>query len=101
VNKIGVLLVACMSGFGSLAVHASCVDAPPSSILDLSHWKLTLPVDSGNGTGGDPAEISAHDLAAGYRSGYFCVDPDSRPGHPVFNRTVTLKDSWAKIQKRS
>jgi glutaminyl-tRNA synthetase len=31
------------------------------------------------------------------RQGYFCVDPDSRPGAPVFNRTVTLKDSWAKI----
>jgi glutaminyl-tRNA synthetase len=35
------------------------------------------------------------------RQGYFCVDPDSRPGTPVFNRTVTLKDSWAKIQQRS
>ena len=35
------------------------------------------------------------------RVGYFCVDPvDSRPGKPVFNRTATLKDTWAKIQKR-
>jgi glutaminyl-tRNA synthetase len=33
------------------------------------------------------------------RQGYFCVDPDSQPGAPVFNRTVTLKDAWAKIQK--
>lgn len=32
------------------------------------------------------------------RLGYFCVDPDSKPGAPVFNRTVTLKDSWAKIE---
>ncbi|HLG55757.1 MAG TPA: glutamine--tRNA ligase/YqeY domain fusion protein [Vicinamibacterales bacterium] len=31
------------------------------------------------------------------RQGYFCVDPDSTPGAPVFNRTVTLKDSWARI----
>jgi glutaminyl-tRNA synthetase len=31
------------------------------------------------------------------RIGYFCVDPDSAPGKLVFNRTVTLKDSWAKI----
>jgi len=31
------------------------------------------------------------------RQGYFCADPDSRPGAPVFNRTVTLKDTWAKI----
>jgi glutaminyl-tRNA synthetase len=35
------------------------------------------------------------------RQGYFCVDPDSRPERIVFNRTVTLKDSWAKIEKRA
>ena len=35
------------------------------------------------------------------RMGYFCVDPvDSRPGVPVWNRTVTLKDTWAKIAGR-
>ncbi|MHC4222699.1 MAG: glutamine--tRNA ligase/YqeY domain fusion protein [Planctomycetota bacterium] len=35
------------------------------------------------------------------RQGYFCVDSvDSAPGKPVFNRTVTLRDSWAKIEKR-
>jgi len=33
------------------------------------------------------------------RQGYFCVDPDSRNGHPVFNRTIGLKDTWAKIQR--
>jgi glutaminyl-tRNA synthetase len=33
------------------------------------------------------------------RLGYFCMDPDSRPGSPVFNRTVTLKDSWARMQQ--
>jgi glutaminyl-tRNA synthetase len=33
------------------------------------------------------------------RLGYFCVDPDSRPGALVFNRTVTLLDTWAKIEK--
>jgi glutaminyl-tRNA synthetase len=35
------------------------------------------------------------------RLGYFCVDADSAPGHPVFNRTVTLRDSWAKLQARA
>jgi glutaminyl-tRNA synthetase len=35
------------------------------------------------------------------RVGYFCLDPDSTPGNPVFNRTVPLKDSWAKIEKKS
>jgi glutaminyl-tRNA synthetase len=34
------------------------------------------------------------------RLGYFCADPDSKPGAPVFNRTVTLKDTWAKIKDR-
>ena len=34
------------------------------------------------------------------RLGYFCVDPDSTPGRPVFNRTVTLRDTWAKIAKQ-
>jgi glutaminyl-tRNA synthetase len=34
------------------------------------------------------------------RLGYFAVDPDSRPGKPVFNRTVGLKDSWAKVEKK-
>jgi glutaminyl-tRNA synthetase len=33
------------------------------------------------------------------RLGYFSVDPDSRPGAPVFNRTVSLKDSWAKASE--
>ncbi len=36
------------------------------------------------------------------RLGYFCADTvDSKPGKPVFNRTVTLKDEWAKLQKVS
>ena len=34
------------------------------------------------------------------RHGYFCADSkDSKPGNPVFNRTVSLKDSWAKVEK--
>jgi glutaminyl-tRNA synthetase len=35
------------------------------------------------------------------RLGYFCVDPDSKPGRLVFNRAVALKDTWAKIEKKS
>ena len=34
------------------------------------------------------------------RLGYFCADPDGAPGKPVFNRTVALRDTWAKIEKR-
>ncbi len=35
------------------------------------------------------------------RLGYFCVDLDSKPGKPVFNRTVALKDTWAKVERKS
>ena len=34
------------------------------------------------------------------RLGYFCVDRDSTPGKLVFNRAVTLRDTWAKIEKK-
>jgi glutaminyl-tRNA synthetase len=34
------------------------------------------------------------------RKGYFCLDKDSTPNHLVFNRTVSLKDTWAKEQKK-
>src|SRR5262244_8666 len=35
------------------------------------------------------------------RMGYFCVDTDSAPGKPVFNRTIGLRDTWAKIEQRA
>jgi len=35
------------------------------------------------------------------RLGYFCVDPDSKPGALVFNRTVSLRDAWAKIEQKA
>lgn len=34
------------------------------------------------------------------RQGYFCLDPDSKPGKPVFNRIVGLRDSWSKIKNQ-
>ena len=34
------------------------------------------------------------------RTGYFCIDPDSQPGRPVFNRTVGLRDSWGKMEAK-
>ncbi len=34
------------------------------------------------------------------RLGYFCVDPDSKPDKLIFNRTVALKDTWAKVEKK-
>jgi glutaminyl-tRNA synthetase len=59
----------------------------PASLDVVTHAKL---------------EPSLADAAPGARYqferlGYFCADPDGRPGAPVFNRTVTLKDSWARV----
>jgi len=46
------------------------------------------------------AQVKAFDRFQFERLGYFCVDPDTSPGWPVFNRTVALRDSWARIEKR-
>jgi glutaminyl-tRNA synthetase len=45
------------------------------------------------------ADVQPGDKFQFERNGYFCADPDGRPGKPVFNRTVTLRDTWAKIEK--
>lgn len=46
------------------------------------------------------ANVTAGEKLQFERTGYFCADPDSTPGKPVFNLTVTLKDSWAREQKK-
>ena len=47
------------------------------------------------------AASAAGDRFQFLRHGYFCADSDSEPGKPVFNRIVSLKDSWAKEQKKA
>jgi glutaminyl-tRNA synthetase len=44
------------------------------------------------------AELPVGETVQFERLGYFTPDPDSTPDHPVFNRTLTLKDTWAKLQ---
>ncbi len=44
------------------------------------------------------ADVPVGDVVQFERLGYFCVDRDSTSGRPVFNRTLTLKDTWAKLQ---
>ncbi len=47
------------------------------------------------------AQVAAGTRVQFERNGYFCADEvDSKPGSPIFNRVVTLKDTWAKIQAR-
>ncbi|MBX3031095.1 MAG: glutamine--tRNA ligase/YqeY domain fusion protein [Chloroflexi bacterium] len=49
---------------------------------------------------GSLAELPVGETVQFERLGYFCKDPDSASGAPVFDRTVTLKDTWAKVQAR-
>jgi glutaminyl-tRNA synthetase len=46
------------------------------------------------------ADVPVGETVQFERLGYFCPDPDSAPGALVFNRTLTLKDTWAKVQAR-
>jgi glutaminyl-tRNA synthetase len=70
--------------------HDFTANLNPQSLEVVSHAKL---------------EPSLANAAAGSRYqferlGYFCADLDATPGKPVFNRTVALKDTWAKLEKR-
>ena len=47
------------------------------------------------------AELAPGSRVQFERLGYYCMDRDAVPGTPVFNRTVTLKDSWAKMEKKA
>jgi glutaminyl-tRNA synthetase len=44
------------------------------------------------------AGLNAAEAVQFERQGYFCRDPESKPGRLVFNRTVGLRDTWAKVQ---
>ncbi|MHC4822518.1 MAG: glutamine--tRNA ligase/YqeY domain fusion protein [Planctomycetota bacterium] len=46
------------------------------------------------------ADLAPGEMVQFERSGYFCLDKDAAEGAPVFNRTVALRDSWAKIEKK-
>jgi glutaminyl-tRNA synthetase len=92
------------------AVRAEVRLYSPLLATDLSKipadhdWTLYLDPHSLDRLTGCLVEPGLRNAAAGTRvqferQGYFCVDPDSSPGAPVFNRTVSLKDSWAKIEK--
>ena len=68
-------------------------------------WKSNIDPDSAETLTSCRVEPSLADAAPGARLqfervGYFCVDPDSTTKKLVFNRTATLRDEWARIQKK-
>jgi glutaminyl-tRNA synthetase len=77
----------------------------PSDVPEGQEFTANLNPNSLEVVTNGKLEPSLANAAAGNRFqferlGYFCVDPDSTPGKPVFNRTVALKDTWAKIEKK-
>jgi glutaminyl-tRNA synthetase len=62
-------------------------DINPNSLEVLPNAKLEPALAGGNAP--DPVQFE--------RQGYFVRDADSQPGKPVFNRTVGLRDTWAKV----
>jgi len=76
----------------------------PYDVEEGQDFMASLNPDSLEVLTGCKVEPSLADAAPGSRyqferKGYFCVDPDSSDGRLVFNRTVSLRDTWAKIEK--
>ena len=76
----------------------------PDDVPEGGDWRDSLNPNSLETLTGCKVEPSLGDAAPGQRfqferQGYFCADPDSTADHLVFNRTVALRDSWARAQK--
>ena len=76
----------------------------PGEVPDDVDWKVNLNPKSLEVVSGCKLEPSLKGTTPGSRFqferlGYFCVDSDSKPGKLIFNRTVTLRDEWARIVK--
>ena len=74
----------------------------PMDVEEGGDWRGTLNPHSLDSLPNAKLEASLSNAQVGdryqfERLGYFCVDPDTQPGALVFNRTVALKDSWAKV----
>lgn len=80
-------------------------DEDPGSVPEGIDWKDTINQDSLEVVHGklEPSLAASQvgDRFQFERNGYFCVDKDSTPEKLVFNRTVTLKDAWAKAQTKA
>ena len=78
----------------------------PEDVEEGQDWKSNLNADSLQVLTGAKLEPGLAGAAPGSifqfeRQGYFCADTlNSKPGAPVFNRTVSLKDTWAKIESK-
>ncbi len=78
----------------------------PNNVEEGQDWTDHVNPNSLETLTGCKLEPALKGMEAGFRCqferlGYFCADPDTTEDKPVFNRAVTLRDTWAKIQKRN
>jgi glutaminyl-tRNA synthetase len=78
----------------------------PEDVPEGQDWKANLNPNSLEVIAGAKIEAGLKSAPAGThfqfeRQGYFTIDPDSTPGKMVFNRSVSLKDSWSKEQQKA
>jgi len=91
---------------GEVRLYDHLFNTPdPEDVPEGQDWKQNLNPNSLEVVTGAKVEpsLAAAPLESRYqfeRTGYFCVDPDTTKQKLVFNRTVTLKDSWAKVEKK-
>jgi glutaminyl-tRNA synthetase len=90
---------------GEVRLYDRLFSVPDPGAAEGADWLSTLNPDSLQVLEACKLEPSLASAPSGTRFqferlGYFVVDPDSTPARPVFNRTVTLKDSWAKIEAK-
>jgi glutaminyl-tRNA synthetase len=90
---------------GEVRLYDRLFSVPDPAAAEGTNWLATINPDSLQVLESCKLEPSLAGAPSGTRFqferlGYFVVDPDSTPARPVFNRTVTLKDSWAKIEAK-
>jgi len=83
-----------------------CAQEDPDDVPEGADWKSTLNPNSLQTLTSAQLEPALKEAEIGTpvqfeRLGYFSLDADATPEQPVFNRTVTLKDAWAKLKKRN
>jgi glutaminyl-tRNA synthetase len=88
---------------GEVRIYNHLFSRPdPGGLVDLLEGlnPQSEEVVSGCRLEGSLAGLPAGTLVQFARLGYFCVDRDTTEAMPVFNRTVTLRDAWAKVQAK-
>jgi glutaminyl-tRNA synthetase len=83
--------------YGHLFNRPDPDDAPPGQDWRANIAHNSLEVLSGCRLEPSLTQARPGELYQFERLGYFCCDPDSAPGRPVFNRAVTLRDQWSRI----